>query len=116
MTDGDRGFTAIEVPHFARAYLSGSNCETRRAALYESKVDEFGERALEWCRRIESGSIFSQRIVRAQKGQGVGLEKPRYSTKERGPVRGCVGEPRPGGKSPEFLASHAAPEFLHPVD
>src|SRR5262249_18404362 len=80
------------------------------------EVDELGKRALERCRRIEPRCVLAEQIVGAHERPWVGLEKARYSAKQRGPVRGRVGKSRPGRKAPEFLASHAAPELLQPIN
>src|SRR5262249_52767588 len=78
--------------------------------------DQLGERLCEWRGRVETGAVSSERIVRAEKSQRIGLEESRNSAEQGRPIGCGVGEPRPVRQTPEFLALHAAPEFLQPVE
>src|SRR5215813_6217502 len=112
MPHRDGGLAAVEVAHLARAHVRGADRQARRAAFDERKVDQLGERLREWRRRVEAGAVPSERIVRAEKSQRIGLEESGNAAEQGRPIGRGVGEPRPVRQTPEFLALHAAPEFL----
>src|SRR5262245_31710723 len=116
MPHRDGGLAAVEVAHLARAHVRGADRQARRAAFNERKVDQLGERLREWRRRVEAGAVPSERIVRAEKSQRIGLEESRNAAEQGRPKGRGIGEPRPVRQTPEFLALHAAPEFLQPVE
>src|SRR5262249_58575282 len=98
----DDGLAAVEVAHLARAHVRGADRQARRAAFDERKVDQLGERLREWRRRVEAGAVASERIVRAEKSQRIGLEESRNAAEQGRPIGRGVGEPRPVRQTPEF--------------
>src|SRR5262245_46009216 len=116
MPHRDGGLAAVEVAHLARAHVRGADRQARRAAFDERKVDQLGERLREWRRRVEAGAVASERIVRAEKSQRIGLKESGNAAEQGRPIGCGVGEPRPVRQTPEFLTLHAAPEFLQPVE
>src|SRR5262245_54911634 len=116
MPDRDGGFATVEVAHLARAHVRGADRQAWRAAFDERKVDQLGERLREWRRRVEAGAVPSERIVRAEKSQRIGLKESRNAAEQGRPIGRGVGEPRSVRQTPEFLALHAAPELLQPVE
>src|SRR5215831_17264352 len=116
MPDRDGGLAAVEVAHLAGAHVRGADRQAWRAAFDERKVDQLGERLREWRGRVEAGAVASERIVRAEKSQRIGRKESGNSAEQGRPIGRGVGEPRPVRQTPEFLALHAAPELLQPVE
>jgi len=96
--------------------MRGADGQAWRAAFDERKVDQLGERLRERRRRVEAGAVPSERIVRAEKSQRIGLEESWNAAEQGRPIGRGVGKPRPVRQAPEFLALHPAPEFLQPVE
>jgi hypothetical protein len=80
-----------------------------------SEKSTLGQSLLQRSRRVEAGLVAPERIMRAQKGQRIGLEESRDAAEQRRPIRRRVGEARPIGQTPELLAPHPPPEFLQPL-
>src|SRR5262249_26634337 len=116
MPHRDGGLAAVEVAHLARAHARGADRHAWCAAYDERKVDQLGERLREWRGRVEAGAVPSEWIVRAEKSQRIGLEESGNSAEQGRPIGRGVGEPWPVRQTPEFLALHAAPELLQPVE
>src|SRR5262249_8156484 len=77
MPDRDGGLAAVEVAHLARAHMRGADGEPRGATRDEGKIDKPGQSLLQRSRRVETGIVASQRIMRAEKRQWIGLEESR---------------------------------------
>src|SRR5260221_4579850 len=116
MPGRDSGLATVEVAHLARSHVRGANRQPRRATLNERKVDEIGQGLLQRSRRVEAGFVLSERIVRAEKSQRLGLEESGNAAHQGRPVRRRAAKHRPVRQTPELLAPHTTPEFLQPVE
>src|SRR5262245_24556438 len=101
MPGRNRGLAAVEVAHLARAHVRGADGEPRGATRDEGKIDKLGQSLLQRSRRVETGLVAPERIMRAQKRQWIRLEESRDAAEQRRPIRRRVGEARPIGQTPE---------------
>ena len=66
----------------------------------QRKVDELGERLLQRGGRVEAGVVLSERIVRAEKCQWIGLEESGDAAEQGRPIGGRVGRARASSTEP----------------
>src|SRR5262249_44056935 len=111
MPDRDGGLAAVEVAHLAGAHVRAAD-----RPAWRPTVDQVGERLGEWRGGEGAGAVASERIVRAEKSQRIGGKESGNAAEQGRPIGRGVGELRPVRKTPEFLALHAAPELLQPVE
>src|SRR5262245_61072707 len=116
MSRGDVARAAVEVAHFARAYMRGPDCQAGLATRNQREVDELTEGLFKWCGRIEAGAFRTKADMRAKERQRIGLEEAGNAAEHCRPVVRRVGYARPARPAPQFLAAHAPPKLLQPLE
>src|SRR3954470_6859393 len=112
MLDAEFGIAAVEISHFARAYMRSADGQARRAPVDEVEIDQFAERLLQRSGRIISGPLSAEGIIVAGMGQRIGPEESRYSVGHGRPISELFVEAgKHIAKIPERILLHPLPEF-----
>src|SRR5262245_6111170 len=116
MSRSDLAGAAVEVAHLARPHVCGPDRQAGLAARNQREVDELTEGFFKWCRRIEAGAFRTKADMRAKERQRIGLEEAWNAAEHCRPVVRRVGYARPARPAPQFLAAHAPPKLLQPLE